>query len=607
MTFPTIPTSAAGRIVSSANTNPAGTHTFPNLNTLTKNSGDLLIALVIQYDGNSTNAEYSAWGASFTEFVDQTTTTTMGIGAAYKWSDGAETGTFTVTSADASANDSVCILLSIPGAHQSTPPEGGTIANGTTAAADPGSLDPAEWNTEDTLWIAVCGAGETSTTGAFTAPSAAPANYNNLFVTALTADVVGGVYGAVAFRQLAASSEDVGTFTVDVSNARNSALLIAVRPAPDQPVGDPYQRDPRWYRGNIFFRPSAEPFHTLGDATTPGEAAATNADAEAATFTIAAENATVAVAPSAESAAVTVAAQDLSAGIAPTSETAEFTFAAQDAVVVIGTFASAEVAAFTLVAPDPQVSVAPSVEAAEFTLAAQDATVQTTAAAADPNQTGLQVAWMFQQPNAAAFQLFGDRTTLVSGATSANAENAGWTVTAGDVQAGVAPSTESAPLTVAGQDATTQVAPTAENVSLTFAAQDATVTTSGSSSPTPSSADLTVVAEDPSTAIAPHAENAAITMAAQDATVVLSKQAFAECAVFTVAGADPSAAVAVLAEAAAIVAEAFDGLVTGGEHNATSTVTVTAGRTSVSTVTDGITSTVAVSAAATSTPSVSDG
>jgi hypothetical protein len=230
--FPTIPTSAAGRIVSAANTNPAGTHTFPNLNTLTKAAGDLLIAIVIIYDGNSTNAEFSSWGGGFTEFVDQATTATMGIGVAYKWSTGSETGTFTVTSVDASANDSVCILLAIPGAHASTPPEGGTIANGTAAAANIAALNPAGWAAEDTLWIAVCGAGEDSTTGSFTAPSAAPANYGSLFATAVSADVVGGVYGAVAFRQLNAASDDPATFTVDVSNARNSALVLAVRPVP---------------------------------------------------------------------------------------------------------------------------------------------------------------------------------------------------------------------------------------------------------------------------------------------------------------------------------------------------------------------------------------
>lgn len=212
-------------------TNPAGTHTSPNLSSLTKNLGDLLIAIVITYDGNSTNAEFSGWGGSFTEFGDFATTTTMGIGCAYKWSSGSETGTFTVTSADTSANDSAFFLLSIPGAHGSTPPEAGSYATGTAAAADPASFNPAGWGTEDTLWIAVGGSGEDSLTGSYTGIASGPANYTDYADSGMSADAVGAVEGAVAFRQLNAASEDVGTFSVDTSNARNAALVIAVRPA----------------------------------------------------------------------------------------------------------------------------------------------------------------------------------------------------------------------------------------------------------------------------------------------------------------------------------------------------------------------------------------
>lgn len=226
MAFPTIPTVAAGRVLSVLATNPAGTHTSPNLSSLTKNAGDLLIAIVIIYDGNSTNAEFSSWGGGFTEFGDFATTTTMAIGCASKVSTGSETGTFTVTSADTSANDSAFFLLSIPGGRT---PEAGSYATGTGAAADPASFDPAGWGAEDTLWIAVGGSGETSTTGSYTGIASAPANYSDYADSGISADVVGGVEGAVAFRQLNAASEDVGTFSVDTSNARNAAIVIAVR------------------------------------------------------------------------------------------------------------------------------------------------------------------------------------------------------------------------------------------------------------------------------------------------------------------------------------------------------------------------------------------
>lgn len=230
MTFPTIPT--GGRIISVFNADTNSTRTSPDLSTLTKNAGDLLIAICIIYDGNSTNAEFSAWGAGWIEFVDQTTTATMGIGCAYKFSTGSETGTFTVTTTASQTGHAVWLVMAIEGAHASTPPAGGTIVNGTGAAADPTDLNPADWDVEDTLWVLVGGCGETNTGGSFTAIDGGnPTNYTSIRQTGTTADVVGGVAGSVAFRQNAVASEAGSTFTVDITNARNSALLIGVRPA----------------------------------------------------------------------------------------------------------------------------------------------------------------------------------------------------------------------------------------------------------------------------------------------------------------------------------------------------------------------------------------
>jgi len=232
MAFPTIPTGA--RILWSTSLDTSGgTITSPNLSSLTKNAGDLLVAIVGTYDGNSTNAEFSSWGGSFTEFVDSATTSTPGIGAAYKWSTGSETGTFTVAVAGGAAgSDAAFVLMSIPGAHATTPPEGGSRADNTSAAADPVSFDPAGWGTEDTLWIVFGLSGETATTGSYTGIASAPTNFTDYSESGITADVVGGVEGAVAFRQLNAASVDVGGFTLDTSNARNAAIVIAVRPAP---------------------------------------------------------------------------------------------------------------------------------------------------------------------------------------------------------------------------------------------------------------------------------------------------------------------------------------------------------------------------------------
>ncbi len=229
MAFPTIPTVAAGRILFTLNTAGGATKTFPDLSSLTKVAGDLLIAICIEYDGNSTNAEFSGWGGSFLEFADQADTATMAIGAAYKFSTGSETGTFTVTTADTSTNDSCMILMAISGAHDVTPPEAGTMATGT--APDVGSLNPAGWDAEDTLWIAVGASGETGTGGSYTGIDTAPTNYTNQADSGISADAIGGVEGSVAFQQLNAASEDAGPWSMDTSNARGAALLIAVRPA----------------------------------------------------------------------------------------------------------------------------------------------------------------------------------------------------------------------------------------------------------------------------------------------------------------------------------------------------------------------------------------
>ena len=238
MPFPAIPT--GGRILTGNQADASGTRTFPSLSNLTKSGGDLLIAIVACYmsstgAGAPGGTVFSAWGASFTEFCDQMTTnsSTIAIGAAYKRSTGAETGTFTVTQAATVTGHASFILMAIPGPHGSSAPEVGTIANNTAAAADPASFSPS-WGSDSVLWIAVDANGETAITGSWGGTgTGAPTNYGNNVDTA-TADTstVGQMELNVAFRQTTASSEDRGTLsTHDLSNAKNSALIIAVRGA----------------------------------------------------------------------------------------------------------------------------------------------------------------------------------------------------------------------------------------------------------------------------------------------------------------------------------------------------------------------------------------
>jgi hypothetical protein len=237
MAFPTIPTVGGGQVLFTNQADTSGTRTFPNLSSLTKNSGDLLLAIITTYqNGGTTDANFSSWGGSFTEASDQDNgASTMSIGVAYKWSTGTETGTFNVTQAATVTGHASMCLLAIPGAHASTPPEVGGHAWNAASAPDPGSFDPGGWGAEDTLWIAVDVNGMTSATGTWTGCGAGTlTNYSNQ-ADSNTPDssVVGQTEIVVSFRQLNASSEDRGAVsTHDLSNARNAACIIAVRPAP---------------------------------------------------------------------------------------------------------------------------------------------------------------------------------------------------------------------------------------------------------------------------------------------------------------------------------------------------------------------------------------
>jgi hypothetical protein len=238
MAFPTIPTVASGDLLSSTTSPASTTHTFPNLSSLRggagPQSGDLLIAICVQYGAATAGNQYSSWGASFTELLDDSLSSGTGVGAvgiARKVATGSESGTFTVTSATSSK--SVQFLMRIPAGtwHGTTIPEVLSAVRATGLAADPGSFDPANWGAEDTLWISVAGQTETSTTGSPPTLDSPPANYSDQLIVARAADAVGDITAGVAFRQVNASAENVGTWTATNANRGNGiATVIAIRP-----------------------------------------------------------------------------------------------------------------------------------------------------------------------------------------------------------------------------------------------------------------------------------------------------------------------------------------------------------------------------------------
>jgi hypothetical protein len=246
VTFPDIPSTGNGTLVTSYQANTTALRTFPLFSNLTgKANGDLLIAVAIAYQNTgSTGANFSGWNNGFTELTDAGTSgTTMGFGVAYKWADGTESGSLTVTQAGTITGHCAMILMVIKGAHASQVPSVGVLASNTTAAADPASLN-ASWGADDNLWISLAGSGETSTTGSWTGVgTTAPTNYTGRANSGMSGDAVGTVEGAVAFRQLNAASEDAGGWAAtDISNSRNSVLMLAVRPGVTipPPIYPPY-------------------------------------------------------------------------------------------------------------------------------------------------------------------------------------------------------------------------------------------------------------------------------------------------------------------------------------------------------------------------------
>jgi hypothetical protein len=112
-------------------------------------------------------------------------------------------------------------MLRISGHHPGTAPEASTLVTGTSTTPNPGSLDPAGWGTESTLWISAQSNAGTS------APSAYPADYGGVLANA-------GSFGpalALAMRESTTSSQDPGTFTLPASQVW-AAVTIAIRPAP---------------------------------------------------------------------------------------------------------------------------------------------------------------------------------------------------------------------------------------------------------------------------------------------------------------------------------------------------------------------------------------
>lgn len=209
-----------------SSTNTAGTSHVVTLPTGIT-SGDLLIVML---DKGSTSATVNAL-TGWTELLDEASAN--GLYIAYRLADGSEGSSITLTTS--ASTRSAQIVYRITGAIDpgTQAPQIGTTATGTSVSPDPPSVTPTG-GAKDYLWIAFFGmAGEEADDDTWA--NTPPTNYTPSPPDQKSCGTAGTNLGgliAVASRQLNASTENPGTFNVDVSAAWR-AQTIAVHPNPD--------------------------------------------------------------------------------------------------------------------------------------------------------------------------------------------------------------------------------------------------------------------------------------------------------------------------------------------------------------------------------------
>jgi len=197
-----------------ADTGNATTHNVP----LPTPAGGILLNDILLWigcvDGNTAVSQPGGW----TEIKDEASGTACEVYVAWKRAAGGETGNVVLTTGSEAGGHQI---LCIRGAHLTTAPAISTGVTATSANPNPDSLDPANWATEETLWIAAIG------NDANVAVTAGPAGYSGVLNTRWANTAGAGI--ATAWRQLLAGSEDPGAFTMAAEDSR--AFTIAIRPA----------------------------------------------------------------------------------------------------------------------------------------------------------------------------------------------------------------------------------------------------------------------------------------------------------------------------------------------------------------------------------------
>lgn len=216
MTFP---------VVESETTSNEGSDTTSHTVSLPSgiSDGDLLISIVIT-DGGSSGV--TTFPAGWTKFVAQTVFNSMNLSIAWRDADGTEGASITVTTSGSEQSAHITYRISGASDPTTTPPEGST-ATGLSTTPNPPSLSPSG-GSDDYLWIAVGGINDSITISSY------PTNYTD--GVSINSNTSGGRVASIAARrELNASSEDPGVFTLTTSEGWGSATVSI--PSGSAPAG----------------------------------------------------------------------------------------------------------------------------------------------------------------------------------------------------------------------------------------------------------------------------------------------------------------------------------------------------------------------------------
>lgn len=205
-------------------TNGTSAATSHPINVGSPAAGKLLI-IFCRYGGNpgvTTFTGYTRFGVDSSDASDDVTE------VYYRWTDGNEGATDTLTTANSIKMGAICWIISDAANPNDNPPEISTVATGGTTAntCNPASISPTG-GSKDYLFLAL--GGQDGETGSY---SGVPSGYANLITAgsgtsgqASTNVLMGG--GSL---QKTGSSEDPGVFTHNAANSAWTAFTVAVYP-----------------------------------------------------------------------------------------------------------------------------------------------------------------------------------------------------------------------------------------------------------------------------------------------------------------------------------------------------------------------------------------